>query len=106
MSIEGKFKTSISDEILNEITAVLNREKFKLNKAHIDGIISEIETITYKIYPDENINNVCRDYKDHIILECAVKANADYIITGDQDLLVLDPFQQIRIISPADFLKL
>jgi putative PIN family toxin of toxin-antitoxin system len=48
--------------------------------------------------------NVCRDPKDNKFLELAINGKADYIITGDQDLLVLNPFQTIRILTPQEFL--
>ncbi len=47
---------------------------------------------------------VCRDPKDNKFLELAINGKADYIITGDQDLLVLNPFQMIRILTPQEFL--
>jgi predicted nucleic acid-binding protein len=46
---------------------------------------------------------VCRDVKDNKFLELAVSGNADIIITGDQDLLVLNPFQDIKITTPENF---
>ncbi len=49
--------------------------------------------------------NECRDLKDNKFLELAVDGHAEYIITGDQDLLVLDPFRNISIITPAQFLE-
>ncbi|NJN72953.1 MAG: putative toxin-antitoxin system toxin component, PIN family [Limnothrix sp. RL_2_0] len=49
---------------------------------------------------------VSRDPKDNKFLELAVDGNADYLITGDQDLLILHPFQKTQIITPAQFLKL
>jgi putative PIN family toxin of toxin-antitoxin system len=48
--------------------------------------------------------HVCRDPKDNKFLELAINGKADYIITGDQDLLVLNPFQMIRILTPQEFL--
>ena len=48
----------------------------------------------------------CRDPKDDKILELAINGNADYVITGDEDLLALNPFQGIPIIRPAEFLSL
>jgi uncharacterized protein len=57
---------------------------------------SELVTIKEKIV-------VCRDVKDNKFLELAVSGNADIIITGDQDLLVLNPFQDIKIITPENF---
>ena len=47
----------------------------------------------------------CRDPKDDKILELAVSGKADYIITRDDDLLVLNPFQGISITTPTDFLQ-
>ncbi len=47
---------------------------------------------------------VCRDPKDDKVLELAVSSNATCIISGDQDLLELNPFQHIPILTPAEFL--
>lgn len=48
---------------------------------------------------------VCRDHKDNEVLACALEASADYVISGDKDLLVLNVFNEISIISPSDFVK-
>ena len=48
----------------------------------------------------------CRDAKDDKFLELAVNGNADLIVTGDTDLLVLNPFRGIEIITPEVFLNL
>lgn len=47
----------------------------------------------------------CRDEKDNKFLELAISGNADFIITGDNDLLVLNPFRTIQIITPKSFLE-
>ncbi|MFP4383814.1 MAG: putative toxin-antitoxin system toxin component, PIN family, partial [Spirochaetia bacterium] len=57
------------------------------------------ERVTYPVYPDTNIVDVCRDSRDHIILECALAANAEYIIAGDKDLTVLQKFLGTVIIT-------
>ena len=49
--------------------------------------------------------NLCRDTKDNQFLEVAMNGNADYLITGDQDLLVLRPFQEIQIMTVQEFLS-
>jgi putative PIN family toxin of toxin-antitoxin system len=51
----------------------------------------------------ENIN-LCRDPKDDMILELAVSGQADVIVSGDDDLLVLHPFRGISILAPEDAL--
>lgn len=47
-----------------------------------------------------------RDPKDNIVLECAMAGLAEVIVTGDQDLLILNPFNDISIVTPKDFQKI
>ena len=49
--------------------------------------------------------NDCRDEKDNMILKAAVYGNADYIISGDEDLLILNLYRWIQILSPVVFIK-
>ena len=49
--------------------------------------------------------SICRDPKDNMILELAVSGQADVIITGDKDLLDLNPYEGIPVLSPADFVE-
>jgi uncharacterized protein len=46
----------------------------------------------------------CRDPNDDMFLECAARAHADYLISGDKDLLVLGSYQGTRVLSPVDYL--
>ncbi len=50
--------------------------------------------------------SVCRDPKDGKLLELAIDGRADLIITGDKDLLVLNPFEGVPIVTPMDYLAL
>ncbi|UXE62476.1 MAG: putative toxin-antitoxin system toxin component, PIN family [Woronichinia naegeliana WA131] len=45
----------------------------------------------------------CRDKKDNFILDLAVSGNANYLVTGDNDLLILNPFEKVEIISYQHF---
>ena len=47
----------------------------------------------------------CRDPRDDIFLEAAVNGNADFIISGDEDLLEMHPFKGVKIMNPTEFLK-
>lgn len=47
----------------------------------------------------------CRDSNDNMVLEAAVAGSADVIVSGDEDLLVLHPFEGIDIIGPAAFIR-
>jgi putative PIN family toxin of toxin-antitoxin system len=63
--------------------------------------------IEYAFWVEVNTQvTVCRDPKDDKFLSLAVSGGATYIVTGDKDLLALDPFQGIRILTPSDFLAL
>jgi len=56
------------------------------------------------IEPNEKIN-ACRDPKDNMFLECAVECNAKLIVSGDDDLLVLNPYRGIEILNATSFVK-
>jgi putative PIN family toxin of toxin-antitoxin system len=47
----------------------------------------------------------CRDPRDDIFLEAEVNGNADFIITGDEDLLQMHPFKGVKIVNPTEFLN-
>ena len=57
---------------------------------------------TIRVEPKKRIR-ACRDPADDFILEIAVEGKADYLVTGDDDLLVLDPFQNVRIVTFKEF---
>jgi uncharacterized protein len=59
---------------------------------------AELVTITERIA-------ACRDPKDDKFLDLAVNGRADLIVTGDRDLLALNPFREIPIITPAEFVQ-
>lgn len=96
-----------SQELHDELFSVLTRPKFQhliseIKIAEIREIINSKVTI---INPDCTITD-CRDPKDDFLLELDVSAKADYLISGDLDLLVLNPYRNIHIIKAKDFEKL
>ena len=101
----GKILASTATTL--ELEEVLSRKKF-------EKYFSMEERIQFvaRFFADAEIIEIkekitaCRDRKDDKFLELAVNGKADYIITGDQDLLVLHPFQNIVIISVSDYLKI
>ncbi len=67
-------------------------------------ILEDFKSITRLVKP-KIVVNACRDPKDNKFLELALASKANFIITGDQDLLVLNPFKNIPILQAVDFLK-
>jgi len=104
--IEERDVILYSEETLLELNQVLSRKKFikyfaiEEKQAFIFKLLEKAELVEI----EESIN-ICRDPKDDKFLELAVSGKADFIITGDQDLLVLNPFRNIEIITAHDFLS-
>jgi len=96
-----------SKDTLTEFIDTIFRPKFDkyISTEKRFGTIDDLER-TGQVYNVSVRINACRDPKDNKFLELAVEAEASCIITGDKDLLVLHPFQNIPILSAADFLKL
>jgi putative PIN family toxin of toxin-antitoxin system len=93
--------------IKTELSDVLSRKKFDRYATIEDRlkIFSFLETQLLEFPPPSITIQACRDPKDNQYLELAVEAKANCIITGDKDLLVLHPFQEIPILQAADFLS-
>ena len=95
----------ISLQLVDELRRVL-RDKFTLGSVEIDKIISEIKDFAEIVTPRVTLQVVEKDPPDDRVLECAVAAKADFIISGDKHLLDLGNFREIKIVGPAEFLEI
>jgi putative PIN family toxin of toxin-antitoxin system len=97
----------VSDSTIEELTAVLSRPKFDpyLSVSQRQEFIRLLGSIAQRI-PTTCTIRACRDPRDDKFLELAVSGRADVIVTGDQDLLDLNPFHGIPIIIPSEAIKL
>lgn len=100
----GKFL--LSEALVNEINEILQRKKFEryISTEQREEFLIALVQSAELIEVTETIV-VCRDPKDNHILELAVSGGAEIIVTGDSDLLVLNPFREIQIVTPRDFLS-
>ena len=92
----------LSDDLLDEILRNL-RLKIKLPAKIVDNIGELLHEHASFLAPVPLASGICRDPDDIKILGLAVASNADYIVTGDKDLLVLKTFQGIPILNPRAF---
>lgn len=95
-----------SAETFSELTDVVMRRKFDryLSIARREFFLGEFyDTSEHVLISEAERTNACRDPKDNKFLELAVCGKAEYIISGDEDLLELNPFKGIRIVDPAGF---
>jgi putative PIN family toxin of toxin-antitoxin system len=88
-------------EIENEIVDTLQR-KFGRAPERSRALLEPFLLGSHGIVVKGQLSGICRDPKDDFILECANTGNADCIATGDKDLLSLDPYGDIRILTPGN----
>lgn len=104
---ERRFELLMSRATLDELVNVLFRPRLRTKYRLTDNTLRPILKLLFlrsvMLQPQEKVT-VCRDPKDDVYLELAIAGKADYIVTGDTDLLVLHPFRNIPIVTPAAFL--
>jgi len=102
--INDKIRILFSEELFDELVEVLQRPKFKkyFSQNDIMELISLIHLKTERIEIKEQFED-CRDPKDNFLLDLCVSGDADYLITGDDDLSALNPFRGVKIINYRDF---
>ena len=95
----------VSRELLEELETRLARPKFNkyLEPSKRRAVVADLALSAVQVEL-RGMVRVCRDPDDDKLLEIAAVGRADCLVTGDQDLLVLDPFQGIPILTPAAFL--
>ena len=89
--------------ILQEFERVLIK-KFSATRNEAQSALKIVSEAMHSIVlPSQSEQGVCRDPDDDAILACAMGAGADYLVTGDVDLLELKVFRRIQIVTPRDF---
>ncbi len=104
--LDGEFTPVFSPETLAELLEVLTRPALQalMSQTEVQTFLDTIQHDTLLVRPRRHVR-ACRDPKDDIFLDSAIAGRADCIVTGDRDLLALDPFRDIRILRPAEFLR-
>lgn len=95
-----------SDKLIDELKNNIHDEKFRKYFAIMEAgqFIELLKTVATICNPTSSIK-ICRDPKDNFLLALAKDARADFLITGDKDLLVLKHFEITTIITLSEFLK-
>ncbi len=98
--ITNRVQVLFSDDLFSELHEVLQRPKFK--KYFSSTAIEQLLVLLYEKIAWVNVVdefNDCRDKKDNFLLNLSVSGHANYLITGDTDLLVMNPFHGVEIVS-------
>ncbi len=103
MALKGEIFLTVSESIIEETLDVLGR-KFGIKPPELWEFRETILEAGRIVHPSVILDVVKTDPDDDRILECAVSAGSDFILTGDKDLLRLGTYDSIRIITVSDFL--
>jgi putative PIN family toxin of toxin-antitoxin system len=101
---DGRIKLGLSDEILREFTGVCVR-KFDYEAETAVKYADLIRRYCVIVYPKQKLN-IIKDEPDNRILECAEEFKADFIISGDKHILDVKKFKGIKMLKPADYIKI
>ena len=103
----GRIIPMVSKETFAEFRRVISYPKFKLSQREIRSILNEeILPFVEAVEISGQVTGICRDPHDDMFLAVAVCGSAQYLITGDQDLLVLKNYSKTQIVTVAEFLSL
>jgi uncharacterized protein len=100
-AIRGELDLVTSHALLDELERILT-DRFQVPSELARLARSELEILTEVVVPDD-VPAVSRDPDDDQVLAAAVAGEAEAIVTGDRDLLILETHRGIAILSPADF---
>ena len=102
--LSDKFQVIFSSKLLEELILVINRPKLSkyIKQNDINNILNYIEANTEFVITNEDIK-LCRDDKDNFLLSMCEVSNANYLVTGDKDLLIIEIFNNTKILTYSEF---
>lgn len=92
------------DQIVSEVRATLVR-KFAWRDDEVLDLLHDYLAEAVQADVEDKLHGVCRDPKDDMVFECAVISEASLIVSGDNDLLVVGNFREIRVITARQYLE-
>jgi len=107
---EERFVLLLSPPLLEELVRVLRYPRLRrligLTATELEGLIETL-LLDAELTPGRlAVHVITRDPSDNMVLACAVEGRADYIVSGDRDLLSLQSYQGIPIVRAAEFLRM
>ena len=101
---KGEFIGVTSTTLMAELSEVMHK-KFPFKKLDLEYLEKLMET-DFEIVRPRNSLKSARDDDDNRVLEAAVTGECYYIVTGDEDLLILKKYKNIKILTPSEFLEI
>lgn len=105
-SVDHRFTLVLSPPILQEFRDVLSRNKFGFNPDVVEAVTRDLESHSVIAYPKKLHHVVMDDLDDTAVIDCAVEANAEYIVSGDEHLTALGTIERISVVTPIQFVQI
>ena len=103
-ALSHSIELCVSETIVQEFQEVLLRPQFGLSAQFVHNAVAELTSLAEWVVPSKHFELVDEDPSDNFILDCAVEAGAQYLVTGDGHLLDLHNCAGVRIVTPQVFL--
>jgi putative PIN family toxin of toxin-antitoxin system len=102
----GDLAVCYSPEIVDELERALKYPKIRklISDSESESLIDAVKTLGILVIPSESVG-VCRDKEDNKYLEVCQESGSNFLISGDNDLLALKEFKNVKIISPREFVS-
>ena len=104
-TLQGQFRLLISPALVEELQRVLSYPKFGFSAEDIARFLVTIAEGAEMVFAPRQLPVIAEDPADDRVLECAISGVADFIVSGDLHLKDLKIFNEIPILSPAEFLQ-
>ena len=104
LALSGAFTLITSEPLLDELHEKL-RGKFSISQSTTQKIMDDLSHRAYVVHPEVVLDAVPDDPDDNRVLECAVKGEAEFIVSGDKHLLRLGSYEGIVIVTVRQFLQ-
>lgn len=103
-ALDGRYELITSPALLTELRRVLSYPKLQTVVGDADELIKLLALAAIVVTPTETVT-ISRDSDDDRLIEAALEADADVIVSGDRDLLTLGRIGHIQILTPREFLE-
>ena len=101
---QSEYRLIVSKDLFDDLDDAIHKPYLakRINRTDYEMLISKLRTLA-ELVDVRSVVDVCRDPKDNYLLALAKDGSANYLITGDADLLVLNEFEKTKIIKLSDF---
>jgi putative PIN family toxin of toxin-antitoxin system len=108
--LEGRYTLVLSLYLVDELAHVLTypriAERVHLTQEELEAILAALLSQAELVPGELRLPGVTRDPKDDPVVACAVEGQVDYIVSGDQDLLVLGEYEGVQVVTPRRFVEI